>query len=473
MRVHRRHFLKSAASMAVAAPAFGTIASCAGASGPDVAAAAPEVASSPLALQPDPNGWLDLPEGFSYVRFSNTGEEMSDGFLVPAMHDGMEAFPVEGDPDRCLLVRNHELNPSRISEGPFGERLERVDQLDKDQAYDLNLEDAPLAAGTTTLLYNVKTGQLEESWLSLIGTDRNCAGGPTPWGSWLSCEESRANAGDATKKDHGYTFEVPTDRKGLVEPIPLTAMGRFNHEAAAVDPSTGIVYQTEDSGDGLFYRFLPDTPGELVKGGRLQALVLADQPQGDTRNWEETTIASGQSLPVRWVDLVDVTAPDGDLAQRGYAAGAALFARGEGMAFALEDMKAAIYFACTNGGQAKYGQIWRYQPSEFEGTAREAEAPGMLTLHYESPDQTTMDMCDNIVAAPWGHLVICEDGSDDEFLHGLTPDGRTYHIARNAHPGQSEVAGACFSPDGSTLFMNIQTPGATFAITGPWETLYS
>ena len=97
----------------------------------------------------------------------------------------------------------------------------------------------------------------------------------------------------------------------------------------------------------------------------------------------------------------------------------------------------------------------------------------MLTLHYESPDQTTMDMCDNIVAAPWGHLVICEDGSDDEFLHGLTPAGQTYRIARNAHPGQSEVAGACFSPDGSTLFMNIQTPGATFAITGPWSSLYA
>ena len=469
MRVQRRHFLKSAASLALAAPAFGTLASCATGSTAETAA----TAFRPKSLQPDPYGWLDLPEGFSYVRFSNTGENMSDGFVVPADHDGMSAFPVAGAPDRCILVRNHELNPNRIDEGPFGRNLELVDQLDKDKAYDLDVGDTPLAAGTTSLLYNTRTGQLEESWLSLIGTDRNCSGGPTPWGSWITCEESTMNAGGLTQKDHGFAFEVPASHKGLADPVPLKAMGRFNREAVAVDPSTGIVYQTEDTRDGLIYRFLPDAPGELANGGRLQALALMDMPKGDTRNWGDTKIGSGLNLPVKWVDLDAVTAPDGDLAARGHAKGAALFARGEGMAFALEDMKAAIYFACTNGGAAECGQIWRYQPSEFEGTAREAEAPGVLTLHFESPDRTTMDMCDNIVAAPWGHLVICEDGPDDEFVRGLTADGQVYPIARNAHIDQSEFAGACFSPDGSTLFVNMQAPGSTFAITGPWSTLYS
>lgn len=469
MRVQRRHFLKSAASLALAAPAFSTIASCAS----DTAGATASTTFALPTLQPDPQGWLDLPPGFSYTRFSNTGETMSDGFMVPADHDGMAAFPVAGEPDRCILVRNHELNANRIDEGPFGKSLELVDQLDRAKAYDFDVADTPLAAGTTSLLYNTRTGQLEESWLSVIGTDRNCSGGPTPWGSWITCEESTMNAGGLTQKDHGFAFEVPSAHMGLVEAIPLKAMGRFNREAAAVDPSTGIVYQTEDTANGLIYRFLPDAPGELAKGGRLQALALMGMPQGDTRNWNETTIEAGISLPVRWVDLDNVTAPDGDLAQRGRAAGAAMFARGEGMAFALEDMKAAIYFACTSGGAAECGQIWRYQPSEFEGTDREAEAPGMLTLHFESPDRTTMDMCDNIVAAPWGHLVICEDGPDDEFVRGLTADGQVYPIARNAHPDQSEFAGACFSPDGSTLFVNMQSPGSTFAITGPWRSLYA
>jgi uncharacterized protein len=255
---------------------------------------------------------------------------------------------------------------------------------------------------------------------------------------------------------------VPATATAPVEPVALTAMGRFEHEAAAIDPDTGIVYMTEDDADGLFYRFLPDAPGELAKGGRLQALKVKDQAGLDTRNWGNgPDIAPGQGFAAEWIDLDHVEAPDADLRLRGFAKGAAKFARGEGCAWATDKAySGAVYFACTTGGTAKKGQIWAYQP-----------ATGTLTLHYESPGADTMDMCDNIVASPWGHLIICEDGDHDQFVHGLRPDGTLYTIARNAHPGRSEFAGACFSPDGATLFVNVQTPGATYAITGPWATI--
>ena len=139
----------------------------------------------------------------------------------------------------------------------------------------------------------------------------------------------------------------------------LLGLGRGLYlEAIAIDPRTGIVYETEDYDAGLFYRFLPDQPGALARGGRLQALVLSDRAAGDTRNWSDADrIADAEALPVHWVDLEDVTAPDGDLAQRGHAAGAALFARGEGMAWAAEGEAGSVYFACTSGGPARCGQI--------------------------------------------------------------------------------------------------------------------
>jgi len=461
MIASRRNFLRSATAMAAAAPAFSALSGC---------AAAPEANAGP-GLVADPEGWLDLPEGFSYTRFSTTGETMSDGLFVPTSHDGMGCFPVEGDRDRCLLVRNHEVNAEDPEEGPFGADYAGMSKLDPSEIYDRTLDGRPLGGGNTTLLYNLKTKRLERSHLSLAGTERNCSGGITPWGSWLSCEESRGRAGEESRRAHGYVFEVPASETGRAAPVPLRAMGRFNHEAAAVDPRTGIVYMTEDEGDGLFYRFLPDAPGELARGGRLQALALLDQPGADTRNWSRAVMAPGVALPVRWVDLDEVESPDGDLKDRGFAAGAALFARGEGLAWAVENTGAAAYFACTNGGPVKAGQIWKYIPSAHEGSPREAEAPGQLVLHYESASRDALDMCDNLVASPWGHLTICEDADRACRIHGLTPDGRLYTIAENPHADGGEFAGACWSPDGSTLFVNIQTPGATYAITGPWARL--
>jgi secreted PhoX family phosphatase len=255
-----------------------------------------------------------------------------------------------------------------------------------------------------------------------------------------------------------------TEYARLADPVPLKAMGRFNHEAVAVDPASGAVYETEDAHDGLLYRFLPHVQGQLAEGGRLQALVVRDRASLDTRNWEEITVAPGDSLDVEWIDLDNVESPDDDLRYRGFEAGAARFARGEGMWFGND----SIYFACTNGGVAKTGQVWRYTPSPVEATDLEQEQPGKLELFIEPNDSTLIEHCDNVTVAPWGDIILCEDGPGEQFLVGVTPEGNLYKFGRNA-VSDSELAGATFSPDGSTLFFNIQGDGLTLAVTGPWH----
>jgi secreted PhoX family phosphatase len=274
----------------------------------------------------------------------------------------------------------------------------------------------------------------------------------------------RANA--MLEKDHGFTFEVPaTDKIGLTQPVPLKAMGRFNHEAVAVDPKTGIVYLTEDDGEGLIYRFIPKTQTKLQQGGKLQALVFRDQRSFDTRNWPGTspsTMETKKSFPVSWIDLEDIESPHNDLRHRGFIKGAARFARGEGMWYGNNE----IYFACTNGGSNKTGQIFRYKPSPYEGTARETESPGNLELFAEPNNTDILKYCDNLTIAPWGDIVLSEDDAHP-FLVGITPQGEYYKIGENIGY-RSELAGAVFSPNGSTLFVNIQHAGLTLAIEGPW-----
>jgi hypothetical protein len=415
---------------------------------------------------------LDLPRGFSYSVVSRAGDLMSDGLFEPEAHDGMAAFPAPGDPGKCLIVRNHEIGPSKRRGGAFGEGHERAGVFPKDRIYDLGSDGGPLLGGTTTLLVDVRTGRVERSHLSLAGTATNCAGGATPWGSWLSCEETVERTGAHTGKDHGFVFEVPSQQAGAVNPIPLTKMGRFVHEAAAVDPVSGIVYLSEDEGDGLFYRYLPEVKADLSRGGRLQALALRAQAGADTRNWGGADpIVKGRSFQVDWIDLRDVEAPDGDLRLRGRKDGAAIFARGEGLTLAIENGRPVIYLVSTTGGPARLGQIWRYQPGRFEGRDGERSDPGALTLFIEGSDASDFEMIDNICTSPHGFLVSAEDGKDDNFLRLVTPSGLVFPIARNAHPGRSEFCGPCFSPDGSVLFVNIQKPGITLAIRGPWDGL--
>ena len=415
-------------------------------------------------LVEDPDGLLALPEGFTYTVISRVGERMSDGFYVPSRHDGMATFP--GPDGYTLLVRNHEVrwgDPRRL--GPFGRNNELLQRLDPGTIYDIGESGGPALGGTTTLLFDTREQRLVGHRLSLAGTLVNCAGGPTPWGSWISCEETVDKVGEGRLKNHGYNFEVPaTWEGGVVTPVPLRAMGRFEHEAVAVDPASGIVFETEDQWDGLIYRFIPDRRGQLVAGGRLQALRILDQPSMDTRNWEGQTVWPGLPLAADWIDMSNVESPDDDLRFRGFEAGAARFARGEGMWWAND----AVYFACTNGGDERRGQIWRYVPSPYEGTPRESEEPGTVELFIEPNDGTLVENTDTLTAAPWGDLIVCEDGAGDDYLVGVTPAGETYKFGHN-QAGRGEFAGSCFSPDGTTLFVNMQLQGLTVAITGPWE----
>ena len=411
-------------------------------------------------LVPDPARLLDLPTGFSYRIISKLRDRMSDGHFVPDRADGMGSFRL--DERRMALVRNHELQPKHGSDGPFRAAAPAgVPAFDRSGGQ-------PLPGGTTTIIYDYRAGRVESEYLSLVGTIRNCSGGTTPWGSWMTCEEDVSRAGSGgLERDHGWVFEVPAASRGITTPVPLTAMGRFNHEAAVVDPRTGIVYLTEDRDDSLFYRFLPDQRGVLARGGRLQALAFRDRElPADSRNWSGITFPLQSWRDAAWIDMAEVESPEDDLRKRGHAQGAVLFARGEGIHFGNGE----LYFCCTNGGAAKLSQIMRYRPSRFEGQSSERSAPGQLQLFVESTSKAMLNFGDNIVVAPTGHLIVCEDQYGlvvANHLRGVTPDGSVYAFAR-LHE-QTELAGACFSPDARTMFVNVYDPARTLAITGPWS----
>lgn len=409
-------------------------------------------------LVSDPHGLLDLPKGFSYRILSRFGDRMDDGYHVPDRCDGMGTIPL--DNGRIALIRNHELRPQHASKGPF-----RTPAPAGLACFD-HMDGQPLPGGTTTLVYNVASGKVESQYLSLAGTIRNCAGGTTPWRSWLTCEEDVSSAANGLKRDHGWVFEVPASRRGLADPVPLVGMGRFNHEAVAVDPRTGIVYLTEDRDDSLLYRFLPNQRGQLARGGQLQALAYRDPAlRGDSRNWNNIDLPVSQWREVRWITLDNVESPQDDLRKRGHAAGAVVFARGEGIHFGNGE----LYFCCTSGGAARLSQIMRYRPSAQEGQADEIHAPGMIQLFLESTDPAQLNYGDNLVVAPHGDIIVCEDQYTEvvaNHLRGVTPDGLLYEFARLR--SQTELAGACFAPDGGTMFVNLYSPGMTLAITGPW-----
>jgi hypothetical protein len=403
----------------------------------------------------DPAGFFDLPPGFRYSIISVFGEAMDDGYAVPDKFDGMGCFPV--DRSRIALVRNHELKPEDRERGPT-RGLQRLEQrLKSEPHFGRDKKGHVLPGGTSTIIVDTRTGRRERQFLSLAGTAVNCAGGQTPWGSWLSCEESVLDEAEVGQS-HGWLFEVPAKHRGLVQPQALTAMGRFRHEAAAIDPRSGVVYLTEDRDDSLFYRFIPNDSRKLAAGGRLQALALLDQASADTRNWHGPSVPVNQALPVRWIDMTDPMSKADDLRRRGHQQGAALFARGEGIHFGTDE----FYVTCTSGGAAKLGQIMRYRPGRGRGTE------GTLEIFVESSDSSVLDYADNLTVAPWGDLIVCEDRADGKVNHlkGVMPDGRIYTFARlNA---DTELAGVCFSPDGRTMFVNAYSPGKTLAITGPW-----
>jgi len=399
---------------------------------------------------------LRLPEGFSYASYGWTGELMVDGVPTPEQHDGMGVIAQDGD--TLTLVRNHEI----VFPGePLGGR----------PAYD-----RLAAAGTTTLRFDAKRGEWLDARASLAGTFANCAGGVTPWGSWLSCEEAVidrdgrlgprfGNRHAMLEQTHGYVFEVPAD--GNDDPRPLKALGRFRHEAVAVDPRDGVLYETEDNQpwSGV-YRFVPDKTGDLSAGSLQMMRVVG---HGDLSR----EVPRDRWLDVDWVEIEDPEAghnpgrlDSAGVFTQGKRAGGTSFRRPEGCWYEA----GLVYLTDTTGGDAGCGQVFGFDPVQQR-----------IRLVFESPHRELLDHPDNLCATPGGGLLICEDRPRRvQRISALTHDGALMQLAVNnihlkgevkGHRGdfrRGEWAGASFSPDGRWLFVNIQRPGISFAITGPW-----
>lgn len=470
----RRSFLRNGAALSGAAIAgntlFQTMGTAAGAispprSGPSSKSRMGDGGYGPLARTADQDGQeiLALPAGFSYVTFSKIGDTMSDGGIVPRALDGMGSF--RGPKGTTLLIRNHEV---RTAPGT----VEGSVMVPQDLKYD-----PKGGGGTTSLLFDTNRGELVRDWASFGGSIVNCAGGVAHRDAgWITSEETVSGPTQGFAKAHGYNFLVPATAGGPVAAEPLQAMGRFAHEAVAVDPRTGIVYETEDSGnDSGLYRFTPNDPDDLTRGGRLQMLAVRGREGYSTLTGQVV----GQPLPVRWVDIddpdPDIEAGASQVAAQGLAQGAALFNRLEGIWWDASTQ--GVYFNSTSGGDAGYGQVWHYEPRADR-----------LTLFFESPGGSVLDSPDNLLVTPRGGILLCEDdasGRDDDThplapgvadvnrLIGINARGESFEFAVNVLNG-AELAGACYSPDGRVLFVNIfgdgNDPGTgmTCAISGPW-----
>jgi hypothetical protein len=384
---------------------------------------------------------IQLPDGFRYLSYGWTGDLMSDGVRTPPQHDGMAVVDQRGSSGHLIIVRNHEAGGG----APY------LNKPSITYAHDG-------AGGTTNIVFDSKHGRWLEARSSLAGTVRNCAGGVTPWGSWITGEETF----DAL---HGWAFEVGAQQG---DPTPLIDMGKFSHEAMMVDHTTGYVYETEDDGNSGFYKFVPHTKGKLKAGGDLFMLAVKNQPNFDLG----LAYPIGTTWDVQWVRISDPTASAARTYTQGSMLGGARFRRLEGCWWGDR----TGFFLSTDGGQVREGQVFEYDPR--------AET---ITLLYDSPAASDVDNPDNITVTPRGGLLLCEDAAGNHFTQGermigLTLEGGTFTFAMNnvvlpaaynsavaaGDYRQSEWAGACYSPDGTWLFANLQSPGITFAITGPW-----
>jgi uncharacterized protein len=412
-------------------------------------------------LQPTPEedsgvAYIALPPGFRYRVISRQNEPMDDGNPTPGIFDGMAAY--RGPNGSTILIRNHE---NRSRPGEIEVKVPAGKRYDQD----------PNVRGGNTKLVVSRDRRVTESFAVLGGTHTNCAGGVTPWGSWITCEEIfnygsvEGNTVPGSGVPHGYSFEIPADADGPVDPVPMLSAGRFSHEAVAwVD---GALYETEDRGDAAFYRFLPRRrpreSGDLASfGGTLEALMVRGRP-----NFDANTANPGESFPVEWVRIEEPNPPQDTVRQEAQSKGAAMFDRTEG-AWASDGR---VYFDCTTGGEAQLGQLWEYRP--------EGRSGGRLKLIYESASAATLESPDNVVVVPGtGDVWLQEDSAGEQFVRGVTRSGEIYDFAKSVL-NETEFCGGTFSPDGRTFFLNQQgergapSPGPalealTYAIWGPF-----
>ncbi len=478
--VNRRSFLQGGTAAVAAASVAGTLQMFmarraeATNAGYRPTVAVPSPYGAPVATNDQVTGLplLGLPPGFKYWSHGWTGDPLFpnlDGSpITPSLHDGMGVLLEVGP--LVVLCRNHEAGA-----GPsyFGGRLQYS---------------AGAAGGNTNLVFDKRQRKWLLSWPTLSGTYRNCAGGTTPQRTWLSCEETTTTTpSGADTLSHGWIFEVPA--LGVSNAKPIKAMGRRSHEGAAVDPRTGFVYITEDAAPGGVYRFKPDRRYNYLAGGELEMLKVVGRPNVNLRGANPLggggapyPVPVGTPLDVEWVPIADPESISPSNYAQGAALGGADFRRPEGIWYG----DGTMFFVSTDGGATANGQVFALDVKKQQ-----------LTLIYDVPTQDELENPDNLTVTPRGGLLFCEDNSGSpqflldgvstERLVGLTKKGEIFTFATNlinfatpyTRPGNAlvftgnqranEWAGATFDSDGDWLFVNIQTPGITFAITGPWK----
>ncbi|MFK7827707.1 MAG: alkaline phosphatase PhoX [Oligoflexales bacterium] len=381
----------------------------------------------------DSKGLLQVPSGFSVKLIQQSGDTMSDGYRMPGKPDGMACFP--GSDNTIVLMRNHEIG----SFYQIDNKEQTAYESHKAPAY---AYDRASAGGVSRLVFNPETLELLHSNMVLSGTERNCAGGTSPWG-YLTCEET-------VSRRHGYVFLCSTSANSLEKPRRIKCYGRFNHEAAVVDPNTHIAYLTEDRRDGCLYRFVPNEFDRPFTG-KLQALSIKNRRRFDTSD----DMDLNDTLEVSWVDLPRQGSSD-NLRYKAMDRGAARIKRGEGIW--LHDN--VVYFSSTSGGPRNKGQIFALNIN--------SGSDDLLSLVVQADRDNTLDMPDNITVSPEGNIFVAEDGSGSNYIRVVNQQGDMFTFAKNIH-SRSEIAGLTFDPTGNTLFLNLQHDGITLAVTGPFN----
>jgi secreted PhoX family phosphatase len=472
MSLDRRTVLRGAAVGGVGFAAVGAVPSLADAS--PVQKGGPFRENKPFPpLMDDPKGLLALPPGFKYTVVTHAGEtKLKSGQPTPTLHDGTAAFSNGHD---YVLIQNHEIGAN----DPLG-----VPQI-KGTVYDAGVG----SAGGCTVISVDRNGKNKGEWVGISGTLTNCAGGPTPWGTWMTCEETESKANGTTiLKDHGYVFEVWGDGK-TANPVPLKALGRYAHEALAIGNDREHIYLSEDASgpNGLFYRWSGPRKYRLdqrswkdladVDFGTLEAMaILGDDGKPIPDVAYLTSAQLLRPFRVAWVPVPDRDAVTVSTRKQFTDGQVTRGKKFEGVYGTHDGVYVVNSFAKMGttdipaDGIPHEGMIWfyNYEAQTIQLVAYFPANPNIEKGAAAKYDDFNFDAPDNVTVTPWGSLVLAEDGLASSHVLSTTPGGPTYAIARNML-NDSEFTGPTFSDDGKVLFVNIQTPGITLAITGPWR----